>query len=272
VENGELDPTGGSRCSNIDAGDSSVPVDQQDQMPMDGSDLGEPQRIDRTQTDQFHYDDLTRHIEEARVYLASGELKAKQLSSEVIEHCRNNHELCGMWSLMGECDANPGYMKMNCAPVCHSCDFLTIEGRCNLEERGEDVWGPGDLEKLFRKLTEEPFFSQNDVQILSSPDDGGPWVITMENVVSEEEAKSLIALGKQEGYERSLDVGGLKYDGTTESVQSTDRTSTNAWCTSNACLADEAVQNVTNRISDLVGIPETNSEHFQMLRYEEGQL
>ena len=141
-----------------------------------------------------------------------------------------------------------------------------------MDDKGEDVWGPGDLDKMFEKLTVEPVLSKYDVQVLSSPKTNGPWVITMENVLSQYEADRLIALGNREGYERSLDVGGIKFDGTTDNVETKDRTSTNAWCRSPGCLGDDTVQDVTNRISELVGIPETNSEHFQMLRYEQGQL
>jgi hypothetical protein len=40
----------------------------------------------------------------------------------------------------------------------------------------------------------------------------------------------MIELGFKQGYERSADVGGIKFDGTVERVVSRGRTSTNAWC------------------------------------------
>ena len=90
-------------------------------------------------------------------------------------------------------------MKKSCAPVCQSCDYVTIEGRCPLDPEAVDAWYPGDLDKMFEKLTSEPYLSEYDVQILSSPKTHGPWVITMENVVTEEEATRLIELGGIEG-------------------------------------------------------------------------
>jgi prolyl 4-hydroxylase len=50
----------------------------------------------------------------------------------------------------------------------------------------------------------------------------GPWVVTLENVVSQEEADKLIQLGRDRGYERSTNVGKSKPDGTFESVVGAD--------------------------------------------------
>jgi hypothetical protein len=44
------------------------------------------------------------------------------------------------------------------------------------------------LNKMFERLTAEPYLSKYSVEILSSPETDDPWVITMENVVSEVEA------------------------------------------------------------------------------------
>jgi prolyl 4-hydroxylase len=123
---------------------------------------------------------------------------------------------------------------------------------------------------MFTKLTTEPYLSEYEVEILSSPTTGGPWVITMENVVSEEEAVALIELGATEGYKRSADVGKIRADGTHENKVNDGRTSTNAWCQS-ACYESEPGQKVANRLSNLTDILEPNSEYLQLLRYEPGQ-
>lgn len=141
------------------------------------------------------------------------------------------------------------------------------------ESIGPDVWSPGDLDKMFRKLSSEPYKTKYDVKVLSSPDGErrGPWALTMENFVSDEEADRLIELGASEGYVRSTDVGEMLPDGTSESTVSKGRTSTNAWCSSDECLDDEVVVSVTNRISNITGIPTVNSEDLQLLRYKPGQ-
>ena len=48
------------------------------------------------------------------------------------------------------------------------------------------------------------------------------------------------------------------------------RTSTNAWCTG-VCYRNETALAVANRLSELTGVPEPNSEYLQMLRYEPNQ-
>jgi prolyl 4-hydroxylase len=145
-----------------------------------------------------------------------------------------------------------------------------MESRCPLDPNAPEAWEAGDLNKMFEKLTSEPYKSQYSVEILSSPATDGPWVIQMENVVSEKEAQRLIELGQELGYERSTDVGAVKADGTLGKDVNEGRTSTNAWC-DGICDEDEHSRAVIERLSELTGIPETNSEHLQLLRYETGQ-
>ena len=88
-------------------------------------------------------------------------------------------------------------MKTRCAPVCGSCYNLTVESRCPLDPNASNAWKPGDLNVMFERLTSEPYLSEYDVKILSSPNStDGPWVITLDNAVTEEESLRLIELGK----------------------------------------------------------------------------
>jgi hypothetical protein len=48
------------------------------------------------------------------------------------------------------------------------------------------------------------------------------------------------------------------------------RTSTNTWCDT-GCLTDEVTQGILQKMEHLTGIPQHNSEHLQLLRYEPGQ-
>mmetsp|Transcript_52254 Transcript_52254/g.79322 ORF Transcript_52254/g.79322 Transcript_52254/m.79322 type:complete len:197 (-) Transcript_52254:195-785(-) len=93
----------------------------------------------------------------------------------------------------------------------------------------------------------------------------------MENVVSEEEAKRLIELGADEGYAQSQNVGKVLPTGETERLNSTTRTSMNAWC-NEECYKDELAEAVMYRLSNLTGIPDQNSEYLQLLRYQTGQF
>jgi len=97
-----------------------------------------------------------------------------------------------------------------------------------------------------------------------------PWVITMENFLTDEECYHMIQLGYKSGYERSKDVAGLLDDGTIKSSESSGRTSENAWC-SKECKNDQITQRILKRMQNLTGIPSENYEDFQLLKYDVGQ-
>lgn len=157
-----------------------------------------------------------------------------------------NIKLCSysFWAVSGECETASEYMYVNCAPACRACEKLTIEGRCPLDPNATDAWGAGDLSRMFEKVTTDAEFQKYEPRILSRPQyaEGeskenvdyqiGPWVVLLENFLTPEECEKLIALGHVEGYERSSDVGELKFDGTYEDDVNEGRTSTNS-CKSN---------------------------------------
>jgi prolyl 4-hydroxylase len=212
---------------------------------------------------------VAKRLQSARDYLDS---MRGELPDPVLDLCRNEHESCTIWAIGGECDANAPYMLKACAPVCSSCHQLSIETRCLLDPNAPHAWGnPGDLDRMFRKLSAEPYLSRHSVQVLSSPETNGPWVITMENVVTEEEAIRLIELGAVEGYKRSGDVGALKPDGTFETAISSGRTSSNAWC-QHECYKDGTAKTVMERLSNFTSIAGNHSEYLQLLQYEKSQF
>ena len=160
--------------------------------------------------------------------------------------------------------------------------MLSIEARCPVDPEVPNAWKPGDIHLLFNDLSSNPDFKKYEPQVHSRPDYApgdnettakyqiGPWVVTFDNFLSHEEADRLIELGASEGYERSSDVGKMRFDGTYESNVNNGRTSHNAWC-QKACYNDTLAQQVIHRIAEVTRIPETNSEYLQLLRYQEGQ-
>jgi len=207
-----------------------------------------------------------------------------RFTPEFVEACYNRDPLCAFWAAEGECEANPAYMKINCAPVCQTCDYLDHNTRCPLDPNAKDALLPGDLHRMFERIVEQS--AQYNLTIHSRPfleghegiygrplEEGqidGPWVISFENFLTDAEADKMIQFGFDEGYERSTDVGKMKIDGTYEAVKSSGRTSTNAWC-QGKCNEDEVARGIWSRIEAVTGISEMNSEHFQILRYEPGQ-
>ena len=139
--------------------------------------------------------------------------------------------------------------------------MLLLDKRCPVDRNAIPAWEPGSLNAMFERLTSEEVASKYPVTILSRD----PWVVTLDDVISEEEALRLIDLGGLEGYKRSEDVGEKKADGTYGSVVSTGRTSSNAWCTGE-CYEDPISIKVMNRLTELTMINEKNSEFLQLLR------
>jgi hypothetical protein len=83
-------------------------------------DMGVAQTIDETSPE-----DTLRTIEEARQYLLK-EVAIEEKYEKVRDSCKNKHENCAFWSSIGECENNPGYMHVNCAPVCHTCEVRLL--------------------------------------------------------------------------------------------------------------------------------------------------
>ena len=159
--------------------------------------------------------------------------------------------------------------------------MLSIDARCPVDRDAPNAWKPGDVNRFFLGLVSDPYVQKYEPHVHSRPDyaDGdnettasyqiGPWVVTFDNFISDEEADRLIELGATEGYKRSSDVGKMRFDGTFENNINDGRTSENAWC-QYACYNDTVAQQVIHRIAEATKIPEQNSEYLQLLRYQEG--
>jgi prolyl 4-hydroxylase len=232
-----------------------------------GADLGVPQIIGDMAGK------VVQRVEKARKYFHETVLVEPRYE-KVRAVCRNFNEQCALWAAQGQCHKNHIYMKPNCAPVCFSCAELHPEAKCPIDPNTMNAWSPGDLNRMFERLTTDPSFEQYSPQVLSRPSFAGkdtnetadyqlgPWVLLLEDFVSAEEAVRIIHNGADVGYKRSREVA---------AKASTRRTSTNAWC-NNYCKEDPVVVGVVNRIETLTKIPHNNSENLQLLRYEEGQF
>ena len=215
----------------------------------------------------------------------------------------NRNELCSFWAFLGECDKNQAFMLTNCAPSCKSCHLIDMDARCPPLADATPALKPGDLNKMFenivkdapgnRTLTNEERKELKDkmtpeytVTVHSRPSSSPaievssvldkslpPWIITFDNFLTPEECQTLIDLGHKAGYERSRDVGKQNFDGSFDGLESTGRTSENAWCSGmKGCRQDEVVQRVMDRMGAVMGIPADNSEDLQILKYEKTQF
>jgi prolyl 4-hydroxylase len=227
---------------------------------------------------------VLERINSTVAYLASDDVM--NMPEKVREGCKNQHALCSFWQLVGECEVNKAYMATNCAPACHSCHLIDFASRCpKLPIDTVPALEPGDLDAMFTRIVDTAPGNQTNVStnpdmppytvtVHSSPDDNGrPWVISFENFLTADEVAALIQHGYEEEYKRSEDVGEEQLDGSFSSTKSSDRTSENAWCSAQkGCRYKEVPQRILDRMSAVVGIPESNSEDLQLLKYEAGQF
>lgn len=205
--------------------------------------------------------------------------------------CRNMDAECSQWAVDGSCAEDSDdyeYMKLNCAPACQTCDSLDRSLVCPIGENNEVVFEPGGLNEMFERILNN-YSQEYNPQALSRPkvtrdgkpvipnpnpnynDGDGPWILLLDNFITNEEADALIAAGHKKGYERSADVGIELPDGTFEDDENDGRTSTNSWCDVELCQEDPIIMPVIERIHNITGTKIENSEHIQLLRYEPGQ-
>lgn len=122
---------------------------------------------------------------------------------------------------------------------------------------------------MFERI--EKNFPHANVVLKPETDVDAPWVVVLDDFLTEAECETLIALGHDRGYELSKDVGLKKFDGSYDSKQSSGRTSHNTWCLEE-CYQNATTQTVLSKIENLTGIPDRNAEYLQLLRYEESQF
>mmetsp|Transcript_32631 Transcript_32631/g.75071 ORF Transcript_32631/g.75071 Transcript_32631/m.75071 type:complete len:348 (-) Transcript_32631:112-1155(-) len=219
-------------------------------------------------------------FEHTKMYMEQ-HVHVEERFAKVRDACQNKHEKCTKWAAFGECLANPSYMNKECAPACRMCHYLIFDERCPFDGNQEsNVFKEGDLNRMFERIvSDESYQEKYGITVYSKPGGDadnesvldGPWVITLEDFLSEEECERLITLGADRGYEQSMDVGEERPDGTFTDYEHPGRTSKNAWCLE-ACYEDELTQQVLTRIENLTGIPDKHSEYLQLLKYNEGEF
>jgi len=215
--------------------------------------------------------------------------RPRELSS-----CEDSNANCATWAAIGECDSNPGYMLHHCPVTCRMCQSATCfdksddcaarcrggaasnfsaAQKCYSDPRllGECAWTcgacaehrfskpqckrdpsaapaavPGSVDKIFSSIA-----AREGATVHSRE----PWVITVDNFLSHQEADEVIAAGSNHGTGWARSQAG-------DGIQAA-RTSSTAWC-EGKCLANPTVQRIEARVSELLlGIPMEYSEPMQ---------
>ncbi|GMH59472.1 hypothetical protein TL16_g02834 [Triparma laevis f. inornata] len=187
---------------------------------------------------------------------------------ELKQNCVNQHKSCVFWASLGECSANPSYMHVSCAPACLTCPKIRFEHRCpipdNLAETA--IFKPHNLNAMFGRVMESEEFRKYKPVLVKE----GPYILTFDEFLTDEECDALVEFGFDKGFERSSDVGKTQFSGESEKVISSHRTSSNAWC-NKTCEEDPVINRIHEKIAEVTGVPFNNSEHLQILQYFPGQ-
>mmetsp|Transcript_15816 Transcript_15816/g.43751 ORF Transcript_15816/g.43751 Transcript_15816/m.43751 type:complete len:583 (-) Transcript_15816:248-1996(-) len=96
---------------------------------------------------------------------------------------------------------------------------------------------------------------------------GGPWIVVLDDFLTDEECDRLIQLGDKIGRDES------SIEEEDEEGEEPWRTSTTAWCSDDFCLNDPIVQTIQRKIGLTTGVLDDNYyEHLQLLKYVPGQF
>lgn len=215
------------------------------------------------------------HLAKVNDYMYNGIFYNRQLRND----CRNQHHECTFWASQGECTNNPSYMKSTCAPSCLACEDLLFENRCVYDDSLPKVWEHNNAQnEMFQRIVD----LYNPV-VLSAPTElynentttsrsiDGPWLMYIDDFLTPQECETLIQLGQQQNYQRSVDTGKRLFDGSYDFKMTDQRTSTNAWCTG-PCDEHNVTRALYQRMEDLIHISNSHYEYLQLLRYEVGQF
>ena len=114
---------------------------------------------------------------------------------------------------MGECDANPGFMIVECAKSCRTCHLRDPKVRC--------VRDPTEVPALRGAAAGDGIaaameWATSDTWAAYSPTvlSRDPWVVQFEDFLSADEVQALLEAGSGKAYERSSNVGRWSSGGT----------------------------------------------------------
>ena len=217
----------------------------------------QPQNVDNEPHDDYDTMDLVAKVDDYMYNQVYNQDDPNHKVWQKVKHnCKNQKAYCIKWAKMGLCDKNPRFMKRSCGPSCFTCDLLDIDTRCSFDKHTPQTYSKsGELDAMFtRMVTLADLQQKYNITILSQPappttitsmeeedggggndndvdvtngksQEGGPWVVLLDDFLTEEECDSLIALGTKQGYERSQGFHKLKPDGSIESHVYQGRTS-----------------------------------------------
>lgn len=204
-------------------------------------------------------------VEESSAYIMTTTTKEQDFL------CHNQHRECASWAAAGQCLTNPGFMQVQCAPVCQSCDKVNFESRCAFTEN-DNVWRVGDVRRVMEKLeSSDNVLHYSQSSLLGTRTKQPPYVVVLENFITEKESKQLLEQEREWEYEY---IEQQVEDDVFERVINQHRNYSSTLC-GQVCeqqqQQDALLTTLLERIEQVTGIPKVNAEYMELRRYEQGQ-
>ena len=166
------------------------------------------------------------------VYLVLAFLRVLSTSALSADDCVDSHDNCQYWSTIGECEQNPNYMLANCKHSCKICtaaydDVDDNSTRCGgAIDQLPNALEASSLCTMFERIVQD-YNPTIHSQPTTTAEDDKPWIITIDNFITDEEIDRILQYGESNGYEQSRET----YHGNHDSSKTTQmRTSENSWC------------------------------------------
>jgi hypothetical protein len=116
-------------------------------------------------------------------------------------------------------------VKLQCGPSCRSCLHLDENVRCGgTIDQLPNALEAGSLGDMFERIVKD--FNPT-IHSQPTPEDDKPWIISIENFITDEEIDRILQYGESNGYEQSRETYHGNHDGSKTTQM---RTSENSWC------------------------------------------
>lgn len=179
--------------------------------------------------------------------------------------CTDQNADCWNWARNGECDKNPGYMLIQCAASCGSCDQLDPTKRCKVTGEEPACIQSGGVQALFDDIMRNDSLAVYQPRLVNT----APPVVVFDSFLTGSEVDAILAV--EHNFAPSTGTGPMKADGSFEKFNFGGRTSETAWCNAKSCSEDPVIMKLQARVADVTRVPLDNSEYLQVLKYGPGQ-
>ena len=307
--------------------------EDEEEYPIKAFSLGVLQRYDTNVMTMTEFED---YYKEARSHLDNSLQQGQPRSlRKAAAQCIFKDDHCIEYAHYNDCTGDTAetehWMTLYCCPICHATAHLEFLLRCPMDPNAYNAYSrAGEVSKKFlrmiRKLGEGTTTTTTTtisttttadqvIQVHAAPIpvhellphsgvqehgyimmEGAPWVVTIDNFVTDQEIYSLIQHGYKYGYERSTEHNQQQQqhhhhhshhhhnddDGSMESWEAhglddddndvMERTAYEAWCDETTdCTSDPVVLSLMDRLAYAVGIPQSHADAIELLRYDVGQ-